>query len=84
MNASINSHNNAASFTCADASIDLINMVPLGQCTKKLRREVPTLPIVEICTLGGVSHVFLSSLAHVERFSHFVPSTFVYLYLDFG
>jgi hypothetical protein len=39
---------------------------------------------VEICTLGGVSHVLLSSLAHVGRFRHFVPSTFVYLYFDFG
>jgi hypothetical protein len=28
--------------------------------------------------------VFLSSLAHVGRFRHFVPSTFVYFHFDFG
>jgi hypothetical protein len=39
---------------------------------------------VEICTLGGVSHVLLSSLAHVGRIRHFVPSTFVYFHFDFG
>jgi hypothetical protein len=42
------------------------------------------LEIVEICTLGGVPHVLLSSLAHVGRFRHFVPSTFVYFHFDFG
>ena len=30
---------------------------------------------VVICTLGGVSHVLLSSLAHVGSIRHFVPST---------
>jgi hypothetical protein len=39
---------------------------------------------VEICTLGGVPHLLLSSLAHMGRFRHFVPSTFVYFHFDFG
>jgi hypothetical protein len=32
---------------------------------------------VEFCTLGGVPHVLMTSLAHEERTLHFVPCTFV-------
>jgi hypothetical protein len=33
--------------------------------------------VVEFCTLGGVPHVFVTSLAHVGWTLHFVPCTFV-------
>jgi hypothetical protein len=47
--------------------------VPVKRKCACNKRKV--LESVEICTLGGVSHVLLSSLAHVGRFRHFVPST---------
>jgi hypothetical protein len=33
--------------------------------------------VVEFCTLGGVPHVLMTSLAHERRTLHFVPCTFV-------
>jgi hypothetical protein len=40
-------------------------------------RDRGNLSSVEFCTLGGVPHVLLTSLAHVGWTIHFVPCTFI-------
>jgi hypothetical protein len=60
--ASNNSHNNCASFVYALASTLLINIVPLGQLTKKFRIDLP-FPSVhpsDITVHPVVFHVSLS------------------------
>ena len=74
-----NSYNKRASLMCADASTYFINIVPLGQLTKKLRRVLPFWSIQPydmtmhlVCSHGALN----SSIEKCNRYFHLEAKAF--------